>query len=120
MKKQTKKIITTIILTMLLLSITIQVKALGFDALTDPDGYKGTPGDSEQAAKIADIVVWLIKIAGRSIAVVMLIIIGMKYIMGSVEERAEYKKTTTPLLVGAILIFAGTMLVDFIYGIFQS
>ena len=33
-------------------------------------------------------------------------VIGIKYMMGSAEEKAEYKKTMIPYLVGAIILFA--------------
>ena len=45
----------------------------------------------------------------------MLSIIGIKYIMGSVEEKAEYKQTMWPYVVGAILIFAGSAFTQVIY-----
>ena len=33
---------------------------------------------------------------------------GIKYMMGSASEKAEYKKTMIPYLVGAILIFGAS------------
>ena len=33
-------------------------------------------------------------------------VIGIKYMMGSAEEKAEYKKTMIPYLVGAVILFA--------------
>ena len=50
----------------------------------------------------------------------MLTIIGVRYIMGSVQEKAEYKQTMWPYVIGAVLIFAGTTLVDIIYRAFQG
>ena len=35
--------------------------------------------------------------------------------IGSAEEKAEYKKTMIPYLVGAILIFASTTIVNVVY-----
>lgn len=37
--------------------------------------------------------------------------------VGSIEERAEYKKTLFPYLIGAILLFSGTLLPQIIYNI---
>ena len=34
--------------------------------------------------------------------------------VGSVEERAEYKKSMIPYLVGAVLLFAGSVVVSII------
>ena len=35
--------------------------------------------------------------------------------MGSVEEKADYKKSMIPYLVGAILIFAASALAQVVY-----
>ncbi len=54
---------------------------------------------------------------GTVIAVVGLMILGIKYITGSVEQKAEYKKTMIPYLLGCIFIFAITWIVSTIYSI---
>ena len=40
--------------------------------------------------------------------------------MGSAEEKAEYKKTMIPYLVGALLIFAATTIVNVVYNMFSG
>ena len=43
---------------------------------------------------------------GASIlAVIILIVLGVKYMMGSAEEKAEYKKTLLPYFIGALFVF---------------
>ena len=42
------------------------------------------------------------------ISVIVLLIIGIKYMMGSASEKAEYKKTMIPYLVWAIIIFGAS------------
>ena len=37
--------------------------------------------------------------------------------MGSVEEKAEYKKTLLPYVIGASMVFAASSLVSIIYNI---
>ena len=46
---------------------------------------------------------------------IILLVIGIKYIIGSAEQKAEYKTTMIPYIVGAVLIFAGTSIVKVIY-----
>lgn len=69
---------------------------------------------------IANIIVWLVRTIGESVAVLMVLIIGIKYILGSVEEKAEYKQTMWPYILGAVLIFAGAALTDIIYKAFMQ
>ena len=41
-------------------------------------------------------------------------VIGIKYMTGSISERAEYKKTMIPYIVGALIFFALTQLLSLI------
>ena len=70
--------------------------------------------------KMADVgstVFTIITNAGIILSVVVLAILGIKYMMGSTEEKAEYKKAMMPYLVGAVLVFGAstiaTIVVDF-------
>ena len=53
-------------------------------------------------------------------AVGILMVLGIKYMMGSAEEKAEYKKTMIPYLIGAVLLFAAVNLATYIYGIAEK
>lgn len=44
-------------------------------------------------------------------------IIGIKYMLGSTEQRAEYKRTMLPYLIGAIMLFAAVNLTTFVYNL---
>lgn len=55
-----------------------------------------------------------IKVIGIFVAVTMIMIVGIKYMLSSTEEKAEYKKTAILYLLGALLIFASTQIVGFI------
>lgn len=54
------------------------------------------------------------------IAVIVLLIIGIKYMTGSVEEKAAYKKTMIPYIVGALLIFGTTGIMQLLYNFFEG
>ena len=45
---------------------------------------------------------------------------GIKYMLGSVEEKADYKKDMIPYLIGAVLLFAITVIVKVLQQIGQS
>lgn len=80
------------------------------DALTDMNYYTSTIGklSSEDESKLANkvsIILTVITNVGIIISVLMSAIIGVKYMVGSVEEKAEYKKDMIPYLIGAILLF---------------
>ena len=75
-----------------------------------------TTGDGISNVKtVGGEIVGLIRVIGTIVSVGMLIVLGIKYMMGSAEEKAEYKKTLFPYFVGAVLIFAATSLAQIIY-----
>lgn len=55
---------------------------------------------------------------GVIVAIIALMIIGVKYMIGSVEQKAQYKQTLIPLAIGILMLVAGTVLVSLIYEIF--
>ena len=60
-------------------------------------------------------IIGLVQAAGIIVAVVMLIVVGIKYLTSSPEGKAQYKGTMVAYIVGAILIFAASTIVRLIY-----
>lgn len=57
---------------------------------------------------------------GTVISVLTILIVGIKYMLGSVEEKAEYKKTMVGYLIGALLLFTATTIPNILYNIGNS
>lgn len=83
------------------------------------DTNKYAPGndamDSPKAAAIAGTVLNVVQVIGIILAVGCISIVGIQYMVGSVEQKAEYKKTMTAMIVGAILLVSTTTIVKVIY-----
>lgn len=71
-------------------------------------GNTGTVVNSEKLAAKANIIIGALQIIGTVISVAALGILGIKYMVGSVEEKAEYKKTLKPYIIGAVMVFGIT------------
>ena len=68
--------------------------------------YTSNSGATDIASKIVSWI-WIISII---VAVIVLMYTGLKFIVGSTQEKAEYKKSLVPIVVGvAILVFATTI-----------
>ncbi len=94
--------------------------AAGAD-LGDLNAYGGgSGGSSQKLEEKAETILGVIQVVGIVVSVVMLMIIGIKYMMGSLEERAEYKETLKPYIIGAFLIFSGTTIPQIIYQIAKN
>ena len=57
---------------------------------------------------VLNAVIKLIQIVGSGIAIIMVIMLGMKYMLASPGEKADYKKTAVPILIGCVLLFAAS------------
>lgn len=90
------------------------------ESLGDLDQYKGTTMDSKKLEHMGKGILSVIQVIGTVLSVVILIIIGIKYMLGSVEEKADYKKTLVPYVVGAFILFTGTLIPQLIYKIMQN
>lgn len=117
MMKKRKMISAIMIFFILIMSIFNTV--IADDAISDPRDNPGAyqPGDVNGADRVMDIgnrIIGIIRFVGSFASVIVLIVIGIKYMSGSIEERAEYKKTMVPYIVGAVLVFGITNLLGIV------
>jgi len=49
------------------------------------------------------------------VSVGMLIVLGIKYVLGSADQKAEYRKSMFPYFIGAVLIFGFSNITQVIY-----
>lgn len=76
------------------------------DIFDDISYYEPTDSsEGQQLINKANVILTIITNIGMVIAVLMSAILGIKYMLGSVEEKADYKKGMIPYLVGAFLLF---------------
>ena len=59
-------------------------------------------------------IIGAVQFVGSFVSVIALVIMGIEYMLGSVEEKAEYKKTMMPYVIGAILLFATSNLLGIV------
>lgn len=84
--------------------------------LIDPNDFAPEPIENafEQANVVVDMgstVISVIRVIGIIVTVVALMIIGIKFMTGSVEEKADYKKSMIPYLIGVFIFFALSQLI---------
>lgn len=62
----------------------------------------------------------VIQVVGSIASVVALIIIGIRYMYSSVEEKAEYKKTMLGYIIGCALVFSIVNILGVVYDVATS
>lgn len=116
-KVQTIQKILAIFLMVIMLVSTVSTVVM---ALT-PGEIKGDNSvTSTTISSAGKKIVGILQTVGIVLSVIILIIIGIKYMMGSAEEKAEYKKTLMPYIIGAALIFAASVFAQVAYDFFIS
>lgn len=107
--KKTMKIVNILLVAMMLVmtfSTVVMAAPKADDIIGKMDDATG--GDSDKIATLGGNIVNILTTVGIVIAVIVLLILGIKYMMGSASEKAEYKKTMIPYLVGAVLVFGAS------------
>ncbi len=73
-----------------------------------------TPPEKEKVGEIMGNAMGIALTIGGIIAAVMMVVIAIKYLASSPNEKAELKKYLIPYMVGAILVFASSGIIGFI------
>lgn len=114
MTKNVIKILAVIMIAcMLVFSATSIVNADGiaFGDVSTDSVTKNASDDSGAAESIQSIigsVLTIVQVVGMGVAVIMLIVLAIKYISAAPGDKAEIKKSAVIYVVGAIVLFAAT------------
>lgn len=115
--KKTKKILL-ILLTFFVFMFIFNIVANVYAAPTfSVEDLTGTQPSNTSITNVGNGIVTILTTIGIVLSVIVLVILGIKYMMGSVEERADYKKTMMPYVIGATLVFAASIIANIIYNI---
>ena len=71
---------------------------------------------SQDIVKVSSILIGAIQVIAVAIAIVMLVVLAIKYMTAAPGEKAEVKKGMTIYIIGALILFAGSG----ILGLIQS
>ena len=118
MSKKLMKVMSILLISIMMISMSTMVFA---DNIT-PGNFTGNTDNMTNAVNgitsLGNNVVGVLRTVGIVLSVIVLIVIGIKYMMGSPEEKSEYKKSMMPYIIGAALIFAASIFADVIYNFF--
>lgn len=120
MKKTIKIISILFLLALLVFSTTTYVQA---DIDIKPDEYKPekiTAQEGGRAIEMTGKILRIVRTLGVVAAMVVLSIIGLKYMLASLDEKANYKENMIPYIVGCALLILCTTLPSIIYSIVQK
>ena len=112
MKEITTKIFIVLILINIFFINTNVVRAEGMKNIIDggssfiqSGGQSQYELDTDQLKNASNTIYNTLLLAGMAIAVIASSILGIKFMIGSVEEKAQIKEALVPFVIGCIVIF---------------
>ena len=105
--KRKVKIFSVMMLVIMTITTMIPVFVSANQGLPDPNKYNPHNSNDEVPTEFTNVIgtiTSIIQVVGIIISLIMIGLLGIKYMTGTVAERVDYKKTMSPYLAGVILI----------------
>ena len=119
-----KKRIGLILFVFVILFAIIHIATIPCQAswvISDPGALQPTTTTMPNEAQVmAGKLLGILQVIGSVIAVIVLIVLGIRYMLGSAQEKADYKKSMIPYVIGAVIVFTGTVFPKVIYDVVTS
>ena len=114
--KKTVKILLVAMILLLALTVTVNAASSGIS----PTTYTGGGASVTAINTVGNQIIQIVSTIGSIASVIVLVVLGIKYMMGSAEEKAEYKKTLLPYIIGAAFVFAASTIATFVFNFTSS
>lgn len=114
MQKRVVKVISLLIISLIVLSMVSVVFGAGDyketmrDLIDTMDTAPGETNATKTATSIVTNLIIIFRIVGVTAAILMLLVVAMKYMTSAPSEKAEIKKSAVVYIVGAVILFAVT------------
>ena len=82
--------------------------------------FRPDTGNTSGVTTIFNSVIGIVQVVGTGIAIIMLIVLAIKYLTAAPEGKAEIKKTAIMYVIGAILVFAASAVLNIIRGLIDT
>ena len=113
MKKKTIVRIMSVALMVAMIAMCLNNVAFATESEYTPSGNQsGTTSQTFQS--ILNTILGLTQVIGIAIAVIMLIVLAIKYISAAPSDKAEIKKSAVAYIVGAVILFAASGIIQII------
>ena len=112
-----KKVIKTIsiLLMMLMVAMMLSTSVFAIGEVKSPSGFDAENGffstDTQTTTVFQGFIgtlINIIQVVGMGVAVIMLVVMAIKYVSAAPSEKAELKKSIMIYVVGAVVLFAAS------------
>ena len=105
----------------LFIIILLCINTFAFASDFNPDDYdpenieKPSDDDNQKVASITVNILTYVRYFGIVLSLIILSVIGLKFILNSAEEKAKYMESMLPYIIGCILLMASTIIPSMVY-----
>ena len=110
--------VLSILMMIVVLTMTVAAPVFANGTQVDVNSINVTYGDSTSMKTLAGKILGFIRNIAIVGGVVVIAVLGVKYMMGSLEEKAEYKKSMIPLIVGIVVVMSATTIAKLLFDTF--
>lgn len=110
--KRIAKVLTVLIIIATIATMMSTVFATGAAGVLGQ--LKGNTGAATAVTHTANNIIGIVQVICYAAAVIMLVLVGVKFITASPEGKAEIKKSAIQYVIGAIIVFAAGALLGVI------
>ena len=118
MTKRITKMLSVLAIALMVLAMTVTPVFASAELGWDSISIKGdtTSSTATAATNITGAILGVVQVIGVAIAVIMLIVLAIKYISAAPNDKAEIKKHAVVYVVGAVVLFAASGIIGIIRG----
>lgn len=111
MTKKVMRVVAVLLAVLMVVALSGSVFATDLNAF---DGLTDTSGAGTAVTNIIGSIINIVQIVGTGVAIIMLIVLAIKYISAAPGDKADIKKHAVVYVVGAIVLFAATGILQII------
>lgn len=113
MKKKTiVKIMTIALMTCMIATCLSNVVLADASTMAIPGG--STSATSGKFSSILDTILGIVQVIGIAVAVIMLVVLAIKYVSAAPSDKADIKKSVWVYVVGAVVLFGAAGILQII------
>ena len=117
-----KKIIRVLSIALMVAMIAMCLSNVVFADMPDPKSFDGSDKSqaTNQVKNVLNAILSIAQVVGVAVAVIMLIVLAIKYISAAPGDKAEIKKHAVVYIVGAVVLFAASGILGIIKGFAET
>lgn len=116
-RKVLKKVMLIVLLILFAVSTYYSVFATGYSSIdigTIVDNANEASGAGSSMMKIIKALLTVVQVIASGIAVIMIIVLAIKYMSSAPNEKADIQKSATAYIVGAVVLFSASGIIGII------